>query len=189
MKFAASVAALIVSLPSAGFCADAAAPVGEIVAAATVNWQEMGSDMDTPPEYRDYFSADFLGRVYSRDFAEKYRAATNYPAYDEGDSPFDYDPIVGGQDGCPLKDVKTQTGVAEGGVTAVTVSFDNTHCFGERAADWTPTTLVFTVIEEAGRAVVDDIDRLFFVEGASLKGELERIVTDGAAAAAGGTAQ
>ena len=52
--------ALALLLPVAAQAADYKAPVAEIMAAATTNWQDMGTDTDTPPPYTDYFSDDFL---------------------------------------------------------------------------------------------------------------------------------
>lgn len=177
--------ALALLLPVAAQAADYKAPVAEIMAAATTNWQDMGTDTDTPPPYTDYFSDDFLKRLYSKDFAAKYKEAAKYPAYDDGGSPFDYDPIIGGQDGCALKDVTTTEGQPANGAEDVTVTFDNSHCFGERGADWQPEKLVFKLIEEDGRAVIDDIERPGFEESASLKKEMQEIAAAGANGGAG----
>lgn len=172
--------ALALLIPVSVKAADFKAPVVEIMAAATSNWQDLGSDADTPPPYVDYFSEDFLKRLYSRDFVAKYREAAKYPAYDDGGSPFDYDPIIGGQDGCALKDVTTTEGAPANGAEDVTVTFDNSHCYGERAPEWQPEKLVFKLIEEDGHAVIDDIERSSFEEGASLKTELQAIAEAGA---------
>ena len=71
----------------------------------------------------------------------------------------------------------------------MTVTFDNSHCFGERASDWQPEKLVFKMIEEDGRPVIDDIDRTSFEEGASLKAELVQIAEEGAKGVAGGAVE
>ncbi|MFC3072900.1 hypothetical protein [Shinella pollutisoli] len=179
--------ALAFLLPLPALAADVRAPVAEIMAAAEANWRDMGTESDEPPPYVDYFGEDFLARLYSRDFVAKYREAAKYPAYDDGGSPFDYDPIIGGQDGCALKDLTIGEGrPADGGAETVTVTFDNSHCFGERALDWTPETLVFRIVEEDGRAVVDDIERPDFEEDASLKKEMVDIADYGAKDAAAG---
>lgn len=180
--------ALALLLPLSAEAADFKAPVAEIMSAATSNWQDLATESDTPPPYADYFSKDFLKRLYSRDFVAKYREAAKYPAYDDGGSPFDYDPIIGGQDGCALKDVTTVEAQPANGAEDVTVTFDNSHCFGERAADWQPEKLVFKLIEEDGHAVIDDIERSSFEEGASLKKEMVELAETGAKDAAGGNA-
>lgn len=181
--------ALALLLPVSVQAADFKAPVAEIMSAATANWQEMGTDTDTPPPYTDYFSEDFLKRVYSKDFVARYKEAAKYPAYDDGGSPFDYDPIIGGQDGCTLKDVTTAEGQPANGAEDVTVTFDNSHCFGERVAGWQPEKLVFKLIEEDGRAVIDDIERPSFEDAASLKKELQEIAQEGANGGNGSAAE
>ncbi|WP_210166309.1 hypothetical protein [Shinella sp. DD12] len=181
--------ALALLLPVSVEAADFKAPVAEVMAAATANWQDMGTDTDTPPPYTDYFSEDFLKRLYSKDFVAKYKEAAKFPAYDDGGSPFDYDPIIGGQDGCALKDVATAEGQPANGAEDVTVTFDNSHCFGERASDWQPEKLVFKVIEEDGRAVIDDIERPSFEDGASLKKEMLEIAEAGANGGSGSAAE
>ena len=172
--------ALALLLPVSAHAADFKAPVSEVMAAATTNWQDMGTDTDTPPPYTDYFSEDFLKRLYSKDFVTKYREAAKFPAYEDGGSPFDYDPIIGGQDGCALKDVAITEGQPANGAEDVTVTFDNSHCFGERASDWQPEKLVFKLVEEDGRAVIDDIDRANTEGSGSLKAELKEMAVAGA---------
>lgn len=173
--------ALVLMLPVPAFSAEAGVPVREIMAAATSNWQDLASENDAPPAYVDYFSEDFLKRLYSRDFTAKYREAAKYPAYEDDGSPFAYDPIIGGQDGCALKDLKIGDGVAKGAETDITVTFDNTYCFGEsHDPSWKPVTLVFRVIEEDGHAVIDDIDRENTEGTGSLKAEMQELATSGA---------
>jgi opacity protein-like surface antigen len=152
--------------------ADPAAPVSEIMLEAVKGWAEEAQ----PGE--DYFSNARLGRSYSQDFTKAYRDAAKFPAYDEGDSPFDYDVIVSGQDSCAIKDLSVTAGPEADGKSDVKVTFDNTHCFGERAADWKPSELHFMVIEEGGKPVIDDIVRTG--DSGSLKGELQAITSQGA---------
>ncbi len=154
--------------------ADPAAPVNEIMQEAVKGWAEEAQAGE------DYFSQARLDRIYSQDFAKTYREAAKFPAYDEGDSPFDYDVIVSGQDSCTIKDLTVAAGPQSDGKSDVKVTFDNTHCFGERAADWKPSELHFMVIEEGGKAVIDDIVRTG--ESGSLKGELQGIASQGASA-------
>jgi hypothetical protein len=152
--------------------ADAAAPVNEIMQEAVKGWAEEAQSGE------DYFSAARLGRIYSADFVKTYQAAAKFPAYDEGDSPFDYDVIVSGQDSCSLKDLSVFAGPETAGKSDVKVTFDNSHCFGDRAADWKPSELHFIVIEESGHPVIDDIIRTG--DAGSLKGELQAIASQGA---------
>ena len=60
-------------------------------------------------------------------------------------------------------------------MTTVKTTFDNTHCFGERAPDWKPAEVDFTVIEENGKPVIDDILRPQDGDPGSLKAELAEI--------------
>jgi len=179
--------ALAFLLPLSAAAADFKAPVSELMAAATTNWQDLDADAEAQAPYVDYFSEDFLKRLYSKDFVAKYREAAKYPAYEDSTSPFDYDPIIGGQDGCALKDVAITEGQPVNGAEDVTVTFDNSYCFGERAPDWQPEKLVFKLVEEDGRAVVDDIERTSFDASASLKKEMAEIAEEGANGG-GGTA-
>lgn len=170
MKILPLAASFLLLAGHAG-AADALAPVAAIMQATEANW----AGTDGPG--RDLFGPDMLASTYSRDFVSRYETAAKFPAYDGGDSPFDYDVIVNGQDGCSLRDIKTEAAAPTGGVTVVTVTFDNSHCFGERAADWRPAQVIFKVIEENGKAVVDDIMRPGPDGDGSLKAEMEAIAS------------
>lgn len=174
------LAATLVVLPSFAFAADATAPVREIMETVTKNWADVADDNDDPPAYVDYFNDEFLPRLYSKDFAAKYREAAKYPAYEDGGSPFDYDVIAMGQDGCTIKDLKIEAQPSAGGVTTVRTTFDNTHCFGEREPDWKPAEVDFNVVEEEGKAVIDDILRPQDGDPGSLKTEMQAIAKEGA---------
>lgn len=163
---------LACSTVSTAEAADPAAPVNEIMQEAVKGWAEEAQ----PGE--DYFSEARLQRIYSQDFAKAYREAAKFPAYDEGDSPLDYDVIVSGQDSCAINDLSVIAGPETGGKSDVAVTFDNTHCLGERAADWKPSELHFVVIEEDGHPVIDDIVRAS--DTGSLKAELQGIASQGA---------
>ena len=104
---------------SVAVAADTAAPVNEIMREAVKGWAE---DAQTG---EDYFSEARLQRIYSQDFAKAYREAAKFPAYDEGDSPFDYDVIVSGQDSCSIKDLNVSAGPDVEGKSDVAVTFDN----------------------------------------------------------------
>ena len=174
------IVAALVLLPSVGAAADATAPVREIMATATNNWVDVTGDNDNPPDYVDYFNDEFLQRLYSKDFIAKYREAAKYPAYEDGGSPFDYDVIAMGQDGCSIKDLKIEAGPVADGATTVKTAFDNSHCFGERAADWKPMEVDFRIVEEDGRPVIDDILRPQDGDPGSVKAELLEIAKEGA---------
>ncbi len=172
--------ATLVLLPSLALAADAATPVREIMETVTKNWADVAEDDSNPPDYVDYFNDEFLQRLYSKDFIAKYREAAKYPAYEDGGSPFDYDVIAMGQDGCSINDLKIEAQPPAGGVTVVKTTFDNTHCFGEREPDWKPAEVDFNVVEEDGRAVIDDILRPQDGDPGSLKAEMLAIAKEGA---------
>ncbi len=138
-------------LPLQAMAADVLAPVKVVMDLTVANWAA-GSQGD-----KDLFSQELLGSNYSRDFAEKYRAASKFPAFEGSDSPFDYDVIVNGQDGCPLQEISMVPAAPKDGVTDVDVKFKNTTCFGPEPEYQQFRELHFSVITEAGREVVDDI--------------------------------
>ena len=82
--FAITLAAAL--LPFAAQAESAIDPVTRIMKVAEARWATMEGNAP------DYF--DNLDRDFSKDFAAVYREATKYPAYDGGDSPFDYDVIT-----------------------------------------------------------------------------------------------
>lgn len=138
--------------PSAAL-ADVTVPVREIVEAAARGWDDK---IDEPSE--DVFSVDRLQRLFSRDFARAFEAASKNPPFDlpEGETtgyPFDYDPIAQGQDGCPFENIR----IEDDGDGQVTAFFNNRRCFGEGAEYDVDTVLIFHVVDEEGRSVIDDI--------------------------------
>lgn len=162
---------LALSAPVAAFAADGTAPVKEIIDTVAGNWKA-----DNPTS-EDVFSEDRLKRLYSADFGRVYREASKHPAYDlpEGEttgSPFDYDPIAGGQDGCAFENIR----IRDDGAGQVTALFNNRQCMGDDPANSEDTQLIFHVVTEGGHAVVDDMQRMVDGKpGNSLKDELKGI--------------
>lgn len=149
--FAGLIAASSV-LPGVSLAADATAPVKEIMADTQKNWAGENSD------WIDIFEDGVLSRLYSKDFGDKYKAAAQNPAADEdGISPFDYDVIVNGQDACPLQDLSIESGQPANGTTEVTAKFKAATCMEGAPNRDAFTTVRFEVIEESGKAVIDDI--------------------------------
>ncbi|ADZ71483.1 hypothetical protein [Polymorphum gilvum] len=163
---------LPVLLPVQVFAADATAPVREIMTAAEANWAE------TPGDYQDYFSEDRLARLYSADFVARYRKAAEVPFSKEMGTPFDYDVIVNGQDGCPLKDLSIAAGPTEGAATVVVARFQGLTCFGSEVEYQAYSETRFRVVTEAGRPVVDDILLSMDGETLSLKAEMDAIAAN-----------
>ncbi|EJJ25122.1 hypothetical protein [Rhizobium sp. CF142] len=149
--FAGLVAALSFA-PGLSLAADATAPVKEIMKDTQKNWAGENSD------WIDIFEESTLGRLYSKDFGDKYKAAAQNPAADEdGISPFDYDVIVNGQDACPLQDLSIESGQPANGTTEVTAKFKAATCMEGTPNRDAFTTVRFEVIEENGKPVIDDI--------------------------------
>ena len=135
--------------------ADATAPVKTLMDVASGNWRAEN------PTSEDYFSEERLSSLYSKDFAAAYREASKHPAYDppEGEttgSPFDYDVIAGGQDGCAFENLR----VEDDGDGQVTALFNNRKCMGDDAENQEDSVLIFHVTTEGGKPVIDDIYRV-----------------------------
>ena len=154
-KFAVLFAGLIAAVsvaPGLLLAADATEPVKEIMKDTQTNWASDVSD------WIDIFEESVLGRLYSKDFGDKYKVAAQNPAADEdGISPFDYDVIVNGQDACPLQDLSIESGQLANGTTEVTVKFKAATCMEGAPNKDDVTTVRFEVIEENGKSVIDDI--------------------------------
>ncbi|HCL64013.1 MAG TPA: hypothetical protein DIC56_04045 [Rhizobium sp.] len=162
---------LLLLAPGAALAGDPTIPVKTVFDITAANWAE------DAPEGKDIFAEDLLERLFSADFVKVYREASKHPAYDppEGEttgSPFDYDPIARGQDGCPFEDIRIQ----DDGDGQVTAFFKNRKCFGSDAEYQEDTVLIFHVEEEKGRQVIDNIYQVVnFESGQSMKDELKEI--------------
>lgn len=131
--------------------ADVTQPVKVVMEVTVASWAENGDPG------RTIFSEDLLKTLYSRNFVERYRAAAKFPAFDGGDSPFDYDVITNSQDGCPVKDLSITSQPPKAGVAVVVAKFNNTACFGSEAEYQALQEVRFDVIEEQGKPVIADI--------------------------------
>lgn len=165
MKFPA-IALIAALLPIVAHAESAADPVNRIVDIAKARWETAeGTDVG-------YF--DKLERDFSKRFATVYREAAKYPAYDGGDSPFDYDVITSSQDGCPLKDIKISPEGEKDGVSVVAVSFKLMTCAPDAESQAMISALKFDVVVEDGKPVIADVHR--FQEGKwdTLVGEMKQ---------------
>ncbi|PHR23064.1 MAG: hypothetical protein COA37_10165 [Hoeflea sp.] len=110
--------------------------------------------LDSKGDPSPYFSEDRLATLYSRDLVGFYNRAVNTPwAQQMGGSVFDYDFVIGGQDHCPLENMTFQTEQPFETSWDVTVQFQSRSCWGTEEY----TKVVFLIIEENGRPVIDDI--------------------------------
>jgi hypothetical protein len=157
-------------MPFAAFAASLEDPVNRIIDVAKARW-ETNEGTTT-----DYF--DSLDRDFSKNFAATYRENTKYPAYDEGDTPFDYDVITSSQDGCPLKELTVSPAGDVNGVTVVDVRFKLMTCAPDPESQARVSELKFDVVVEDGKPVISDIHRLSEGKWDSLveemKGNIER---------------
>lgn len=166
--------------------ADPVAPVKALMDLVVQVWS------DNPPEDSEYFSAKRLETSFSDQFVQAFAAASKNPPFglEEGQTsgyPFDYDVITYSQDGCPLEDVKiTDTGKS-GAVTSVKVTFRLWGCSEDATEKAVVSEVLFDVIEEGGRPVINDIKRVFEGESLSLVEEMQDIAKG--ADASGGNAQ
>lgn len=154
--------------------ADVMTPARAIMDVATALWS------NTDGAVEDYFDGSHIG-YFSKNIRALYAEALKHPAFDtdEGEgNPFDYDPIVLGQDGCPLEGLTIQAGKTEGAATDVVARFKRFSCM-EGASDEERNAVSevhFRVISENGRPVISDVvsgegdDRYSLVE--ALKGVL-----------------
>jgi len=153
------LAAMLILSPALVHAQTAAvpAPVKEIMDVTIKAWS--GGEQIGEPE--DLFSTDRLTRLYSRDFAAKYTAASKFPAYDTENggpgSPFDHDVITSSQDGCPLEDVTMKSNGAVAGAEEIAVRFRLMGCSEDPVYKAAVSEVRFRVIKEEDRDVVDDI--------------------------------
>jgi len=169
MKFLA-IALTAALFPLAAHAESALDPVTRIMKVAEARWAT------TEGGAADYF--DNLDRDFSKDFAGVYREASKYPAYDGGDSPFDYDVITSSQDGCPLKDIKVASEDEKNGITVVDASFKMWTCADDASRDKV-SQLKFDVVVEDGSPVISDIHRNNDGKWDSLMAEMNDIIKSG----------
>lgn len=170
---AAAIFSMTMGFALGASASDATVPVKAVMDATVANWS--GGDSD----WQDIFDDAKLKQFYSKDFVAKYRAAAEFPAVDDGISPFDYDVIVGGEDACPLENLTITPQAPSSGTTEVVAQFKKSTCMGTGAEYQAFTNVRFKVVDEDGRAVIDDI--LTTDESGnvgSLKDVMQNIVTE-----------
>lgn len=158
-------------LPVMAHAQSATDPVNRIMDVAKARFES------TEGPASDYF--DNLDRDFSKSFAAVYREASKYPAYEEGDSPFDYDVITSSQDGCPLKDVTVSPQGEKDGVSVIAVSFKLWTCAPDAESQAKVNELLFEVVMEDGKPVISDIQRSFEGKWDTLVGEMKQGIEDG----------
>lgn len=163
------------SSPAQAAEAPATAPVQSIMDVATQKWA------DTGPDTPDYFDPAYIGNFSAR-LRKLYAQASKHPAFDtdeETGNPFDYDPILSRQDGCPLKDVTLTEAGKTGAATDIVARFKGGTCFEgvspeERDAI---SQIQFRVITEDGKPVIDEAITGEGDEKYALSDELKAIIS------------
>jgi hypothetical protein len=166
-----TLAFALVMAATPALAADAVAPVKAVMDLTLANWAS-----ETGDGGGDYFDDTHI-KVFSKSFRTLYGKVEKHMA-EVGDADsagvFDYDPIQGGQDGCPITDLKIgQPTAGKGGVTEVAVTFKPYSCFDGETKE-SVAHLTFKVVDEGGKAVIDDVVRKeFFGSAPSLVQELQ----------------
>ena len=138
--------------------ADATDPVREVMDITSRNWVSMDGD------WSYLFAEDPLRRLFSLRFQVAYHEAAERPAYETEDGgpgdPFGYDVVTASQDGCPLEDVSILPAAAQDGMTPVKVTFKLWRCLDQAELRDSLNEVLFDVVTEDGRYVIDDIHRV-----------------------------
>ncbi|WJR66869.1 hypothetical protein QTA58_22195 [Neorhizobium sp. CSC1952] len=153
--------------------ADATDPVRQVMKITEDNWNTVDS------EWKYIFDPDPLARLFSKRFQAAYAEAAKHPAYETENNqpgdPFGYDVITSSQDGCPLQEVKMNSGAGASGMTDVTVTFKMWTCVDEADVKDSVSEVHFDVIDEDGKPVIDDIHRVADGERDSVIEEMQSI--------------
>lgn len=150
-KLSGLLLASLLLAASPAVAADPTAPVSEVMKLTQSNWADDGS------EFQPLFTDDRLARLYSRDFAALFAKASKSAFASEAGTPFDYDVIVNAQDGCPLKDIAVAAEPGTASPTVIVARYRFLTCFGTAPEYQAVSETRFDVVEENGRAVIDDI--------------------------------
>nr|CAD6416235.1 hypothetical protein REQ54_01543 [Rhizobium sp. Q54] len=165
------------ALATAAPAAEATDPVREVMDVTTRNWASMDGD------WSYLFAEDPLRRLFSLRFQAAYREAAKRPAYETEDGgpgdPFGYDVVTASQDGCPLEDVSIHPAAAQDGKALVKVTFKLWRCLDQVELRDSLNEVLFDVVAEDGRYVIDDIHRIGPDGQDSLLAEMGQLATEG----------
>lgn len=161
------------ALSTGALAADVPAPVKEVMKITEDNWNTVDSD------WKSFFDAEPLARLFSKKFQGAYTEAAKHPAYETENNqpgdPFGYDVVTSSQDGCPLKDITTTMAPGKNGSTDVKVTFKQWSCIDDAEIKESVSEVHFDVIQEGGKPVIDDIHRVTDGESDSLIEEMQTI--------------
>lgn len=96
----------------------------------------------------EYFSANMLLRFFSEDFNRAFATALLKTNERREEVMIDWDPIVGGQDNCPLRDIVYGPQKDDAGKIQITVGFKAKSCFDDESGKTDITKVTFTLLKE-----------------------------------------
>jgi hypothetical protein len=135
-----------------------AAPADPVRALLDLASRTFESDRSATP---DYFSAERLATLYSKDFVARYKAATKMMD-DSDDRVLEGDMLTRESDNsCPFEGLKIDVGPTANGVTQVHAAFEPSNCKEGDPIQGEIRTVTFIVKQEDGRDVIDDIIHIF----------------------------
>ncbi|MBD3805443.1 MAG: hypothetical protein IE919_19755 [Thioclava sp.] len=170
------IVATIMSLLAGGaFAADADEPVKVLMEMAASN-----AAVEPGPNavYADYFAPGMLLMYFSDGFVRDFTTALLKQKEGRSQVLIDWDPVIGGQDGCAPKDVTYGKPETKGAVTEVLVGFKRSWCYEADAETKDEVTQVtYRLVEESDetgekRFVIDDIH---FANDVPLRVELQEL--------------
>jgi hypothetical protein len=164
------IAAIIVAAPLSALADTSSSSVEKaIIGPRELMWAASSEDDATTPEQKasaqddDYFSKSRLTRIYTKSFARLYRAASKtYAARGFDDPMFDWDVVLGGQDGCDPKDIAFETKTLDRTHVIVDVRYRMMWCFDGSDEDTKAfvSNVRFVTALEDGAYKIDDIQHL-----------------------------
>lgn len=125
---------------------------------------------------QEYFSANMLLRFFSEDFTRTFAMALLKANERREELMIDWDPIIGGQDSCPIKDIAYGPATEKDSKIKITVSFKAKTCFGDDSGKDDVSEVTYTLIkEDVGGTKIYLIDDIAHREEATLKATLQEM--------------
>lgn len=155
MKSWFAVLLAFTALSSYAHAAGTVDPLAPVKAVISIVEKNDSAQDDSDADYVDYLSGVPLHENFSVAFAaiaEKGEAQA-----EQDDQPFvDYEPVLGGQDSCPMKDLSLTNDGEKDGVYTIVAKFKASYCFTDGGSNAVSET-DFKVIAQDGKPVIDDI--------------------------------
>lgn len=169
-KFRYLLAALPLALPVPAMADEPVDTVRVLVDMAAYN---SADPADGKHVQEEYFSANMLLRFFSEDFTRAFATALLKTNERREELMIDWDPIIGGQDSCPLKDIAYGPAKENGGRIDMTVTFKARACFSDDSGKNDVSDVTFTLLkEQLGDTTVYLIDDIGHGDQPTLKATL-----------------